>query len=625
MNPKLIHYYSQELQHLRDMGGEFAAEFPKIAGRLGLEEMDCADPYVERLLEGFSLLAARVQLKIDAEFPRFTQHITEIVYPNYLRPTPSMAVVRMDPDLANPALASGYPVPRGSALRSLPGKDEVTSCEYRTAHDVVLWPLTLVEAGFFTHGGRQGGVDLPLPPGVKGGLRLRLRTNGLQPLSALPVDRLCLHIQGSDGLPFRIYEQLLAGVKGILVLPVKRPASWHLLQPKSSLTALGFSDDEALLPVGRRTFGGYRLLQEYFSFPQRYQFIEIADLAPAFRQCHDQEIEILVLLDRSDAALAKLVDCRNFSLNCTPAINLFPRRGDRIALSNQHAEFHVLPDRTRPMDFEVFQLESVTGYGLELGKEQSFQPFYTAKDLRCASQPKAFYQLRREPRVASSRHAHYGPRSSYIGSESFISLVDADNAPYRSDLRQLGLDILCTNRDLPLTMALGASDTDFTLDAAAPVVSVRCVAGPSVPVASFADGNMAWRLLNNLSLNYLSLADTDPEQGASALRELLALYATATDTNAQRQIQGARSIVSKQITRRLPSAGPIVFGRGLEVSLLLDDAAFEGSGAFLLGAVLERFFGQYASINSFTETVIRTPTRGEIMRWPARSGSCATL
>lgn len=624
MNPRFLRYYSQELQHLREVGGEFARDYPKIAGRLGLDGFECSDPYVERLLEGFSFLAARVQLKIDAEFPRFTQHLSELVYPHFLAPTPSMAVVQLQPDLGNPALQKGFVVPRGSAMRSVLGKDDNTACEYRSAHQLTLWPIDIAEAKFFTYGGKDGATGAQLPPAVKAGVRLRLRSTGAA-FRDLPLDRLCLHLRGADDLPVRLYEKLVAGVEGVLVTPATRPAAWHHLLPKAALRPLGFDEDESLLPSGRRTFRGYRLLQEYFAFPQRYHFIELAGLRAALRQCADKEVEVTILLGRADAQLEKTIDASHFALHCTPVINLFPRRADRINVSGEQFEYHVLVDRTRPMDYEVFQVESVTGYGSGAGAEQAFEPFYTARDIGALHQQKAFFQIRREPRVVSQRQRRDGPRSSYIGSEAFISIVDAAEAPYSADLRQLGLSVLCTNRDLPLSMPIGVGKTDFILDAGAPVTALRCLAGPSQPHPSFAEGSAAWRLLNQLSLNYLSLTDTDAEQGALALREMLALYCHRTDLNAQRQVEGVRSIASRAVTRRMPSPGPITFGRGIEVTVTLDDAAFEGTGAFLLGGVLSEFFAQYVSINSFTETVIRTLARGDIMRWPARGGVCATL
>ena len=625
-NPRLLRYYSQELQHLREMGGEFAVQYPKIAGRLGLEGFECADPYVERLLEGFAFMAARVQMKIDAEFPRFTQHLSELVYPHFLAPTPSMAIVQLQPDLANPALNAGYRIPRGAAMRSVLGKDDATACEYRTAHEVTLWPIELVEAKFFTHGGRIEGVDARLPANVKAGLRLRLRTTNGMPFARLGFDRLALHLRGSDEMPGQIYEKLLGSVEGVLALPGSRPAGRHTLLPKTALRPRGFAEEDALLPSGQRSFQGYRLLQEYFAFAQRFLFVELAGLQSAVAACAEQELEIIVLLSRGDARLEQALDHTNFALNCTPVVNLFQRRADRINLTGDQFEYHVLPDRTRPMDFEVHQVESVTGYGTGTDAEQEFHPLYSARDLGAATVAgQAYYQIRREPRLLSQRQRQRGPRSSYIGSETFITLVDAREAPYHHSLRQLGLVAWCTNRDLPLSMSLGVGKTDFILEQGGPVQSVRVLGGPSQPFPSFAEGGVAWRLINQLSLNYLSLADTDPDQGARALRELLALYCHPLDLTSQRQVEGVRSVSSKTVTRRMPAPGPITFGRGLEITVTMDDGAFEGAGAFVLGGVLSHFFTQYVSINSFAETVVRTVGRGEIMRWKAAEGVCAIL
>lgn len=622
MNPRFLRYYSQELQHLREMGGEFAQDYPKIAGRLGLDSFECTDPYVERLLEGFSFLAARVQMKIDAEFPRFTQHMMELVYPQLLAPTPSMAVAQLQPDLSNPALQKGFVIKRGSAMRSVLGKGDNTACEYRSAHELTLWPLELVEARFITIGGAQAGLNLPAT--AKAGVRLRLRT-GAAAFRDLPLDTLSLFLRGADALPLQLYETLLANVEGVLVTPVSRPAAWHVLLPKKSVRPRGFAAGDALLPEDGRSFSGYRLLREYFAFPQRFQFVDLSGLQAGLRHCADQEVEITILLNRSDAQLEKAVDTVNFALHCTPVVNLFERRADRINLSGDQLEYHVLVDRTRPMDYEVFHVSAVTGYGSGPGVEQAFQPFYTARDLGTPDRERAFYQIRHEQRLLSQRQRRDGPRSSYVGSETYISIVDAANAPYSTELRQLGLAVWCTNRDLPLSMPVGAGKTDFLLELGAPVQAVRCVAGPSEPRPSFAEGAVAWRLLNHLSLNYLSLLDTDPKQGAAALRDMLALYCYPGDVHGQRQIDALRSVSAKPITRRMPSPGPITFGRGIEVAVSFDDAAFEGAGAFLLGAVLAEFFAEYVSINTFTETLVRTVGRGPIMRWPAREGTCAIL
>jgi type VI secretion system protein ImpG len=628
LNPKLLRYYEAELQHLREMGGEFARDFPKVAGRLGLETHDCADPYVERLLEGFSLLAARVQMKIDAEFPRFTNHLLELVYPHYLAPTPSMAVVQLHPDMDEGSLGQGFTVARGTALHSQLGKGDQTACEFRTAHDVTLWPVDLTEARHTACGSQIDGIEVGRFGAVKAALRLRLRAGAGLRFSEIALDRLPLYLRGGATGP-RLLEVLLAQAVGIVVRSLDGSTGRqgrHAFIERSALRARGSDDSDALLPVSPRTFQGYRLLQEYFTLPQRFMFVEIGELDTALRGCDASDIEVTVLFDRHDAQL-DAITAANFGLYCTPAINLFPKRADRIHLSDQHSEYHVVPDRTRPMDFEIYRVEDVTGYGSGADAVQTFSSFYRANDLQ-ATQPGAYYQLRRDPRRLSDRQRLQGPRSSYIGSEIFLSLVDAGAAPFRSDLRQLGIDTLCTNRDLVLSMPLGVGKTDFTIDSGAPVRAVRCLAGPSAPAASHAEGETAWRLVSHLSLNYLSLLDHNGADGAVALRDLLRLYCgTAGGVIAARlqQIEGIRSVHAENIVRRLPIPGPITYGRGIQVTVTVDEAAFEGSGVFVLGMVLEQFFAKYANVNAFTETVLKSVTRGVIMAWPTRTGQCAIL
>lgn len=622
MDPLLLKYYNRELQYIREMGGEFAREFPKIAGRLGLDGFDCADPYVERLLEGFGFLAARVQLKIDARYPDLTQHLLEIIYPHYLTPLPSMAVVQFQPVLADDGLRDGFPIPRHTSVRSILGKGDQTPCEYRTAHDVTLWPLEITEAEYFTNMGVVSAAKLPENSRPKAGLRLRMKATAGLSLQDIKLDSLTIFLHGPDEQPMRLYEQLIGNTIAVVARPPGRPAPWNQVLDASSLRQVGFADNEALLAHDSRSFSGYRLLQEYFAFPERYLFVEFTDLQDAFSRCEDAEIELIAIFDRLDQELENKVSAGNLALFCTPAINLFPKRADRIHLSDRSSEYHVVPDRTRPLDFEVFQVTDVIGHGTSSEDEQEFLPFYACNDLSHYSDHMAFFTLRRERRVLSSRQKRRGPRSSYIGSETYISLVDAREAPYSSDLKQLSVQTLCTNRDLPLQMPVGRGRTDFTLDISAPVEAVRCVAGPTRPQPSqaHAHGEVAWRLINHLSLNYLSLIDSDDRQGAAALREMLSLYGNLAEAGVKKQIEGVKSVRAEQVTRRIPVPGPIAFGRGLEITLELDEAAFEGTGVFLLGSIMEQFFARYVSINSFTETRIRTVERGEVMRWPVRTG-----
>jgi len=619
LDPNFLKYYNQELDFIRRMGGEFAEEFPKIAGRLGLDAFECSDPYVERLIEGFAFLAARVQLKVDAGFPRFSQHLLQMVYPHYLAPVPSMSIVQIQPNLGEGSLAEGVTIPRDSQMRSNIGKGEQTACEYRTAHDLTLWPLQLTEAKYLDNPSALANLGTPSREGVKASLHLRLQSTASLLFNQLSMETLPIYLRGAE-VAYPIYEQLMANVVGMVVQPAKKPAPWREVFSPSTIRPLGFDDDQALLPYTARSFEGYRLLQEYFAMPERFLFVELSDLQRALGRCEDNELDFIFLFNRSVPELADTVGVSHFNLFCTPAVNLFPKHADRIHLSTATAEYHIVPDRTRPMDFEVYDVHEVLGYGTGAEPEREFLPFYQLKDRHIQREPRAYYMLTREQRRLSPAQRRKGPRTSYIGSEVFISLVDAEQAPFSSSLKQLGLQLLCTNRDLPLQMPVGVGQSDFSLQAGAPVESIHCLAGPTKPRPSNARGETAWRLISHLSLNYLSLIDNDKEEGATALRQLLKLYSDASEPHIRKQVEGLQSIQSTPIISPISHGGPITFARGLELTLTFDEAAFQGSGVFLLGAVMEHFLCQYVSINSFTETVVKTVERGEVIRWPARLG-----
>lgn len=622
MDPRLLRYYNQELQHVRDMGAEFAREFPKIAGRLGMEGLECADPYVERLLEGFAFLAARVQLKIDAEFPRFTQHLLEMIYPRYLSPTPSMAVVQLSPDLREPALASGVVVPRDAALHSMVGRDTAVSCQFRLANEVALWPIELTEAKILDGAAALGAIGLRPGNSARSALRLTFHcTAGVQ-VRQLALDELPLYLVGADNLPAELYSQIMGNGTQVWVRgPVGGPS---MTLGREAIERMGYDDDEALLPPARRQFSGYRLLQEYFAFPQRFLFVRLAGLRRGLQQISGDRFELIVLFDRAAANLEPTVGADNFRLFCGAAINLFPRTADRIHIEAGVPEYHVVVDRTRPMDYEVYDVLDVQGFGDGSEPERQFRPFYACNEATWHSRDAAYFSVRREARRLSSRQRLSGPRASYVGSEIFLSLVDPNDAPFNSALRQLAASTLCTNRDLPLNIPISKTATDFTLESSAPVESVRCVAGLSRPRPSFAHGDASWRLISHLSLNYLSIID-GPKDGADALREMLGLYADPNDLSAQRQIEGLRGVSSRAVVGRVPIPGPIAYGRGTEVTLTMEDAAFQGSSSYMLAAVLEQFFARFASINSFSKTVLRSQERGEIARWPTRLGNRPTL
>lgn len=625
MDKRFLEYYNKELKHVRNTAGEFAKAYPKIAGRLGLETMEVSDPYVERLIESFAFLAARVQLKMDSRFPEFTQHLLQIVYPQFQAQKPSVLIAQMTPDPTESGLSDGYIVPRNATMKSRIGPKEKTACQFRTAQDVTLWPVELTEAVYFASDSQiasdnwRGGLDE-----TRGGLKLSLKATAGLAFNEIKLDDLVFYINGPDELPITIYEQIFSHATGFLIRAKGDKSKAPVFHDVKNIRPVGFDDDQALLPVPDRQFRGYRLLQEYFLFPHRYLFFSLSGLQQFLSCCQSTEIEILILFDKNKTQLAKLVDKENFLLHCTPAINLIERKVDRISIKPTDHEYEVVVDRTQPMNYEVYSVQSVQGYTAANEQEIDFLPCYGKYDHPSDNQQGAFFSTRQTPRLLSMNQKKKGARTSYLGSNTYISLVDSNAAPLSSSIKQIGLTVLCTNRDLPLQIPLGRGGTDFTLDLGAPVEEIRCVRGPTKPKPALPMGESNWRLISLLSLNMESLVAGE-EKSAVALRELCRLLSDDVDPGIERQIEALKTLEVKPVVRQLPTKGHITFGRGVEINLHCDENGFQGLGVFLFGTVLERFLSRYVSINTFTELVLNSQQRNEIHRWPARVGNSHLL
>ncbi|HET9646438.1 MAG TPA: type VI secretion system baseplate subunit TssF [Burkholderiaceae bacterium] len=626
MDPQLLRLYADELTHLREVGAEFARDFPKIAARLGMEGLDVSDPYVERLLEGFAFLAARVQLKLESEHPRLIGHLLESIYPNFLSPVPSMMVVRLDADLNDPHLLAGRTVPGSSGIHAEVARGQDTRCEFRTAHAVTLWPIEIASVQYFSYASDLPSMQLPQANGAKGGLRIRLRCRGgamFDQLQAL--DRLAFYISAPDDSAHRLHELVLSAVMGSFVhAPDLSPMpQWR---NAVSVQPLGFGPDEALLPELHRGFSGHRLLQEFAALPQRLLFFEIRDLAARLARVQADEVELMLLFSRGEPALEALVDRDSLALFCTPAINLFRKRLDRIQLGPGAWEYHVVADRARPMDFEVHSLESVVGFGAGNAGRQEFVPLYSSVHHE-GTPTSGYYTARREHRLLSARQKQQGARSGYVGEEVFLSLVDPRHAPYREDMRQLSVSAWVTNRDLPILLPQ-ADDSRLALwrlESPGLVTRVITMCGPTRPVSRQPVGELGWSLVSMLTQRQLPLANDDPEQAAAMLRRLLLLHGPPEDAAWRRVVDGVRLMRARTVVRRLPYGGRLTFGSGTEIALDVDELAFQGSSAFMFGSVLEHYFARYASINTFTQLALGSTRRGELMRWPPRMASDGAL
>lgn len=617
MDARLLDYYNRELAYLRELGAEFADAFPKVATRLGMNGLDVMDPYVERLLEGFAFLAARIHLKIDAEFPRFSQRLLEVVYPQYLAPTPAMCVVHVPyPGEMSAAALAGLKVPRGTMMKSRPAGAQATRCTFVTKHDLTIWPVELerVYVGPPT-------ADLTLPPprdgkSVKGVIRLSFRSLGNGGVRQLQADELGFFLGGDERVASQLYE-LIAGHRVAVLQTQRHDGGWAVMSP-SALRMEGFGVEQALLPTDSRVFQGYRLLHEYFAFPARFHFFTVTGLKRTFADLNGDTFELVLLLDRPVAHLAPGVDRSAFRMNCTPAVNLFPHHAGRVLVSMAEYEHHVVPDRTRPLDYEVYRVDAVRGFDRGNAPLTNFRPFYQVldSDMRRAG---AFFSTRRESRRLSEAAERNGARSSYYGSEVFLSLVDGAEAPWNEDVEQLAIECLLTNRDLPLLMP-ASGEQDFALDSSHELPHANIVRGPTRPRPSVAERDMTWRLISHLSLNYLALKELDEQNGAAALRELLALYAALADPLVARHGEAVRGVRVEARTRRLPGVGPLVYGRGAGIDVTVDERGFSGHSPYLFGCVLEQYLSRHVAINSFTELSLCGATTGHVATWPPRWG-----
>ncbi len=605
MRDELLTYYERELAFIRRMAGEFAEKYPRIAGRLLLERGRCEDPHVERLIESFALLAARVHLKIDDEFPEITESLLQVLYPHYLCPVPSMSIVEFALDPEQGKMTSGRTIERNQTLYSKRSQDTV--CRFRTCYPVTLWPIEV----------RGARVEVPGPVDAGGRapaavLSLRLRTQGDTRFSELEIPSLRFYLSGEGQHTHRLYEALLGHCYRVEVRDDSGRQPLTLDWP--ALGEVGFGRDEGMLPYSPRSFLGYRLIQEYFQFPEKFLFVDVLNMSPLRAAGFDRELELVFFLNRAPR-LEQSVEAQNFRLGCAPVVNLFQLMAEPIRLDHAHAEYRVIPDIRRQRTTEVHSVDSVTSISPHTGVSIEFQPFYSFKHSFDRERHHAFWHAARRP----------SERKDDAGTEVFLSLVDLDFRPNLPPADVLTLNVTCTNRDLPGMLPFGDPDGDFDLEGAAPIRTITCLTKPSPTLRPPLGHRAQWRLISHLSLNYLSPVawggDNDPE----VLREILRLYDFSDSPVVQQQIAGITGVSSRQVMRRVRSREGSGLARGMEATIELDETKYVGSGVYLFSSVLDKFLGLYVSINSFSELVATTRQRGVLKRWPPRTGQQTLL
>jgi type VI secretion system protein ImpG len=603
MREALRAYYERELSYLRQAGVEFAAKYPKIASRLALGPDGSQDPHVERLLEGVSLLTARVRRKLDDELPEITDSLLGILYPYYLAPIPSMAMVQFHLDEGQGQLTSGYEIARHTVVTAKPVHG--LRCRFRTGYPVMLWPVQVADATLE----RQLSVTpagAPRAFRARSLIRLRLRTVAGTTFGTLKIPSLRFHLHGETALAMGLYEMLCGGPCQVeLHLPRAAAAKPPVVLPGSTIRPVGFGPDEVLCPYPRHSFRGYGLLDEYFTFPEKFLFVDLDGLEHAAALGAVDELEVRIFSARP-ARFEQDVRAEAFRLGCTPIVNLFEKPAEPIWLDHTKVEYLVVPDVHHPQAHEVYSVDAVTSTGDEPSSQREFRPLYAFRHGSDPGAPDTYWHTVRDEALDGATEVH-------------VSLVDASLRPSSPAVETLSLQLTCTNRDLPAQIRFtGTPGGDFDSEHVPPFARIQCLRSPTPPRRRDPGRGAHWHLISHLALNYLSLV----EHGREGLLGILELYDPTGSQTTRRQIEGIRDVRCTRAVRNVNGA----VCRGLRVTIDFDPEHFVGTSPYLLAAVLDRFLGLYASINSFSQLVARVPPDEEpLQTWPARAGEQTLL
>lgn len=592
---ELLSHYQRELGYLRRMGQAFARSYPKVAGRLELGPQESPDPHVERLIESFAFLTGRVQANIDAEFPQIPQALLGTLYPQFVEPLPSMAIARFNVDPERGKLTGGYHIPKGASLFA--NAPNGMTCRFQSAYPVTLWPLEVGWAGF------ESPDDYPFldtKPKVESVLRLTIETLS-DDIRDLEMSSLRFYLNGTRTTADMLYELLFAQVHEVALLCDGDRASPKFL-PRWKVQPVGFERDETVVPVAPHSQPAYQLLREFFGFMEKFLYFDVTGLdsvAPRKR------LDILFLLEARPRRRVA-VDAENFALHTTPIVNLFPKTSEPIRIDGRKTEYKIVGDLRRERTNEIHSILKVTGANSPHAEAFAVEPYFSFSHAADHNEGRAFWSIRRDATENETMR----------GTDTWMSFLDLDYRPTQPPVTTLFAHTLCTNRGLAEQLPAGAK---LEIEEGAPISGIDALTKPTGEVSPPIRGETLWKLVSHLSVNFLSLSQF--EGSLKALREIMRLYVRGLDPATENQIRGVTTMKCARSVRRMGDDAWRGFARGVEVELTFDEEVFVGSSAFLLAAVLNRFFSLYCSINSFSQVTAYSAQRNGVWhRWPPRAG-----
>ena len=577
--------FAEEMRYLRELGLEFAEDNPQLAQFLGDK---ANDPDVERLLEGFAFLTAKLSLKIDDDLSELTRPLLHMLWPNYLRPLPSATIVRFDP--LPDAISQRQVIGKGTQLfaKAMEG----VSCEFRTCTDVTLYPIKVQNV--CAEHSRETSV-----------MHVDLSVMTQQPLNRLDCDQLDFHLAGDSTTAQTLYLWIAHYLKSLTLFVNDIP---HRLNPKD-LAFPGFAPQEALLPYPRNAFDGYRILQEYFVFPQRFNFFSLTRLADVWPDVSTGQIRFEFQFSRPMPSTVRL-HTRDLQLFCTPAVNLFSHDAEPVALDGRHEEQRLRPVGQRPDAYEIFSVDRVASWA-KTDKERKGEPLRNFTP---------FESFQHEIEHAMGRTAlyfrtHIEESHGREGLRHRIAFIRGDESEYLGRYETASIELTCSNRDLP--QALGVGDVSLSTEATPSFATYTNLIAPTRAYRPVLDASLHWTLISNLSLNYLSLLSAEPLKAVIRAYDFAALHDLQQARATRKRLDGIGEALTTPIDWLMLGL-PV---RGLKTRLKLDQNAFLCEGElYLFGSVLSHFFALYASLNSFHQLEVINTTNNECYEWPLLTG-----
>lgn len=602
----LLPYYSRELTFFRRTAEDFARNNPKIAARLKLGPESSEDPHVERLIEAFALLNARTRQKLEDDFPELTQAFFSVLYPNYLRPVPSAAILQLNLDKSQADRTDGAPVARGTTVETDTIAGE--SCRFRTCYETVLWPFRVSAAGFF--GKPFTAPVTPFSTASTAVIQIDLECFGKKlAFNDLSLDAARFFMKGQSNYVHPLYELLFDNVLGVAVA-AKADGEPLAVWGADRISPVGFEPEEALYPWPANVSDSFRLLTEFFAFPAKFHFFDLKLGPLAELPERTSKLSVFIYLDKHLPDLEQTVDQETFQTGCTPIVNLYRQRAEPFQLTNREFEYRVLPSATNPLGHEVFSVDRVS-LASDAEEDIPVHEFFSLSHSQ-TSREQYFWQ-------SSRRTATNETGDVDRGTEVYLSLVDLSGDQFSGRRYSVDIETTCLNRDLPGRLPFGGGQPRMTVrEIQIPLESTKCLTPPTPTLRPPTAGQSLWRLISHLTLGHLSLADG--ADGAAALRETLALYDYRDSPETRDLIESLQEVNSAQIVGRLPDDTHAVV-RGTEITLQFDRENFSEKGLYLMSLVLERFFANHCTINSFIRLKVKLEGREEVIETgPGRSG-----